>query len=377
MNCTDRSAQLHDYVDGELAPADAQALQAHVARCAACQHTLDSLRALRAATVALPRQVAPGRDLWAGIEAELGTPGAGAASATSSGQMLSFPRRRPLQWLLPCGIAASMAFAIVVASRTAAARDPAWNVASLAGVPRVDQRAIVETGQLRVGEWLETDPQSRAKLEIGAIGQVSVEPNSRLRLVGATATDHRLELVRGEMSALIWAPPRLFFVNTPSATAIDLGCAYTLKVDDRGAGELRVTSGYVALEHDGRESIIPAGQRCITRPGAGPGTPFASDAPATLRAALTEFDFDAPARRGAALRQVLAEARPDDYVMLWHLLARAEPPQRGQVFDVLAKSHPAPAGVTRAGIIANNAAMQRAWAEDLGLTSFAVRTSTR
>jgi anti-sigma factor RsiW len=374
MNCTDRSAQLHDYVDGELAPAEAQALEAHVARCAACQQTLDSLRALRAATAALPHAIAPSRDLWSGIEAQLG---ASATSATADGQVLAFPRRRPLQWLLPCGIAASMAFAIVVASQTAAGRNPAWNVASLAGVPRVDRRAIVETGQLRVGEWLETDPQSRAKVEVGAIGQVSVEPNSRLRLVGATATDHRLELARGEMSALIWAPPRLFFVNTPSATAIDLGCAYTLKVDDYGAGELRVTSGYVALEHDGRESIIPAGQRCITRPGAGPGTPFASDAPAPLREALTRFDFDAPARRDAALRDVLAQARPDDYVMLWHLLSRAQPPQRGQVFDVLAKSHPAPAGVTRAGIIANNAAMQRAWADELGLTSFAARTTTR
>ena len=36
------------------------------------------------------------------------------------------------------------------------------------------------------------------------------------------------------MSARIWAPPRLFYVNTPSAVAEDLGCAYTLEVDDLG-----------------------------------------------------------------------------------------------------------------------------------------------
>jgi hypothetical protein len=39
---------------------------------------------------------------------------------------------------------------------------------------------------------------------------------------------------------MIWAPPRLFFVDTPSAVAADLGCSYTLEVKDDGAGVLRV-----------------------------------------------------------------------------------------------------------------------------------------
>ena len=80
-----------------------------------------------------------------------------------------------------------------------------------------------------------------------------------------------MALDRGEIRARIWAPPRLFFVNTPSATAIDLGCAYTLQVDDRGWGKVRVETGWVAFEHKGRESFIPKDAMCATRPGVGPG----------------------------------------------------------------------------------------------------------
>ena len=120
-----------------------------------------------------------------------------------------------------------------------------------------------------------------------------------------------MALDRGQIRALIWAPPRLFFVNTPSATAIDLGCAYRLEVDDRGWGKIRVESGWVAFEYNGRESFIPKDALCATRPGFGPGTPCYEDAPDGFADALTILDFSptTDVRRGAALDTVLAGAR--------------------------------------------------------------------
>ena len=41
---------------------------------------------------------------------------------------------------------------------------------------------------------------------------------------------HCLRLAHGRLSARVTAPPRLFVVDTPAATAIDLGCAYDLAV---------------------------------------------------------------------------------------------------------------------------------------------------
>jgi hypothetical protein len=223
-----------------------------------------------------------------------------------------------------------------------------WEVARLEGSPRVGAGRIAKSARLKVGEWLETDASSRARINVGSIGEVEVEPNTRIGLVAARMREHRLALARGSMSARIWAPPRLFFVETPSAVAVDLGCHYTLSVDEGGAGVLRVVSGWVAFERDGRESIVPAGAECVTRPGRGPGTPYFSDASPAFRAALLELDL---ARGGAeTLRTVLGEARVKDGLTLWHLLPRVPPIERGSVYDRLAELVPPPDGVSRQGI---------------------------
>ena len=304
---------------------------------------------LRRQLDALPRDILPRRDLWPGIATHVQRPTA------------TVFRR----WRMPFAVAAALALAAGLAWLRPVAPAGVWPVSPLAGTPRLGRDALVEPARLAIGQWLETDATSRARVAVGSIGEVQLQPNSRLRLVNATASDHRLELAHGTMSALIWAPPRLFFVETPGATAVDLGCAYTLSVDDAGAGTLRVTSGYVALEHDGREALIPAGLTCLTRRGAGPGTPFADNAPAALKTALERFDFAADG--ATSLSEILAQARMEDAVMLWHLLARAAPGQRPAVFDRLAALHAPPAGVTREGIIAGDPSMRLHWAEELGL----------
>ena len=56
----------------------------------------------------------------------------------------------------------------------------------------------------------------------------------------------------------------------------------------QGASLLHVTSGWVALQLKDRESMVPAGAACATRPGIGPGTPYFEDASQTFRTALIE-----------------------------------------------------------------------------------------
>ncbi|MGH2566856.1 MAG: FecR domain-containing protein, partial [Bacteroidota bacterium] len=224
---------------------------------------------------------------------------------------------------------------------------------------------IVGSGKLRVGELLETDQSSRARVEVGLIGHVDIEPNSRIRLIDAKLTDHRLALEQGTIHATIWAPPRLFFVQTPSALAVDLGCVYTLHVDSTGASILEVTSGWVALEFGDRESIVPAGNICATRPGFGPGTPHREDGSEQFKQALTRYDFE----HGGldALTTVLAHARNMDSITLWHLLFREAGDTRALVYDRLAELVPAPEGVTRNGVLQGDADMVKAWQKHLNL----------
>jgi hypothetical protein len=161
--------------------------------------------------------------------------------------------------------------------------------------------------------------------------------------------DHRLALERGEIYAAVDAPPRLFFVETPAGTAVDLGCAYTLSVDSLGNGSIHVTGGYVEFEWGGRRSVVPLGFKAETRPRIGPGTPYAEDAPEALRHALAAFDF---ANGGAAaMRRALGAARAEDAISLWHLLSRVEGASRRDVYDRLALLVPPPSGVAREAIL--------------------------
>src|SRR5258707_11940541 len=103
------------------------------------------------------------------------------------------------------------------------------------------------------GEWIETNAGSRATLRIGEIGSVEIEPNTRVRVVKTRPEEHRLALARGEIRAKISAPPKLFFVDTASGTAVDLGCEYALSTDEEGLGLLRVTKGWVTIQLNGLE----------------------------------------------------------------------------------------------------------------------------
>jgi FecR protein/Putative zinc-finger len=239
-----------------------------------------------------------------------------------------------------------------------------WNVARLDGSPRIGSGLLSDRGKLGVGEWLETDTNSRARIEVSDIGQVEIDPNTRVRLVQTSSTEHRLELAEGRLSARISAPPKLFFVNTPSGVAEDLGCAYTLEVDQAGNSHLRVTLGWVALQLKDREAVVPAGAACMTRPGIGPGTPYFEDASEIFRAALSDVDHGNNVDP-TSLKTVLANARVRDTLTLWNLLPRVAGENRGFVYDRLAALAPPPAGVTREGILKLQEPMLDAWKTDL------------
>lgn len=236
-----------------------------------------------------------------------------------------------------------------------------WQVDTLAGNPQIGSGT--DPGKLAVGSYLVTDGSSRARVEVADIGTVDVAPNSRIKLVGTNKKQHRLSLERGSLHARIAAPPRLFIVDTPSAMAVDLGCEYTLEVDKAGNNKLHVTSGFVALERGGRESIVPAGAMCLTRKGKGLGTPFSAEATDAFRAALERFDFSGGG--SVAVDAILASRNSYDIISLWHLLSRVSPTDRGKVYDALLAYVGPPEGVTREGVLKLDKKMLETWREEV------------
>lgn len=297
------------------------------------------------------------------------------------------------QFVLPFAVAATLALAIgtLWLSVNPYGPRPSWQISRLDGSPRVASRAMSEpTGQLPVGEWVETDGQARARIRVAHIGHVDIEPDSQVGLISTRAGNYRLRLERGALQALILAPPGQFHVETPAAVATDLGCAYRLSVDEHGDSELRVTSGWVSLDRPDDQapaspgnpaSFVRSGAICLAKPGTGPrtgpGTPFMEDVSDGFKAALRAIDFGddqgsptPAAARAAAFERILTEARPADAITLWHLLARlashgaigaSDRAYRDRLFDRLAAFAPPPKDVTREGIQASGITLLDRW----------------
>ena len=260
---------------------------------------------------------------------------------------------------------------VVFRARQSRDSGPAWEIARIAGAPRVGWHSLSansETAKLKVGQTLVTDNSSRASITLDETGRIEVDPASRLRVLASGPSRKRLSLERGTIHATIWAPPGEFVVDTPSAVAVDLGCVYTLHVDDSGAGLLRTTMGWVGFKLHGHEAFIPAGAVCATRPRIGPGTPYFEDASPSFREALARFDFAkiTPQERKALLGTLLSDARKEDALALWHLLSRVSDVERPGVYDRLAALAPPPPGVAREGILRLDPKMMDSWWNSFG-----------
>ena len=344
--------RLASYVDGELNARHAVQVERHLAQCGPCRIDLEQVRSGMAMVERLPLVDAPDA-IWVAIEATLRDARPARASTVGS-------------WRL--AFTAGVLVALVAAAAWRVGRSPGtqWEVRRVAGRPAVGGRSIRGAGQVAIGEWIETDGASRATVIIGEIGSVEIGSNTRVRVVATRADEHRLALGRGQIHATISAPPRLFFVDTASGTAVDLGCEYALSSDEDGSGLLRVTKGWVSFQWNGLESLVPAGASCETRPHAGPGVPYFDDATDAMKHALATLGLEKS--EGDRLNVILSESRLRDTLTLWHLLSRVGVVDRARVYDRIAALTPVPAGVTREKALELDPSTLTRWREELAWT---------
>jgi predicted anti-sigma-YlaC factor YlaD len=323
--------QLSAYCAGELAQPERLVVEAHLRECSECRRTFEEIRLGARLASQLSLSHAPD-SIWNDIH----KPAAAQPSRL---------------WMFAAAAAGIAVLTIVLLIFVRRASAPSWEVTGLPG-----------TSRLRAGEALQTDSVSKAQVKIANIGQITVDPNTRIRLLVTRSDQHRIALDHGTLEATTWSPPRLFIVDTPSASAVDLGCRYTLGVEDDGSSLLHVTLGLVALDEGAGETIVPAGAFCRTRRGAGPGTPYFEDASPPFQAALRALDSGIRGSAGAQQLQILLrESRVRDALSLSHLITRVDPEDRGLIYDRLAQLLPPPSGMTREGIVALDPKMLDAW----------------
>jgi hypothetical protein len=228
------------------------------------------------------------------------------------------PIRRRSTW--PWFAAAAAALLIVIAAISLRPRPNEWRVTN--GIPR----------SLRVGDVINRPVRLRSR----EVGVIDVAGQTTLRLIGK----NRFELTVGTIHAKTTSPPGVFVVNTPRAEAVDLGCEYTLTILPNGSGVLRVASGWVELQKDWNESLVPQGAMATISSDGSLSPPIFEDASPAFKEAV---------RRGD-LETALALARRRDALTLINLFRFADEEARAKIYDRLNALVPAPPGITREAV---------------------------
>ena len=80
--------------------------------------------------------------------------------------------------------------------------------------------ASTTNSRLDPGHRIVTRPDQTARISVARIGNISLSPDSSLRLERTGTGQHRVRLDSGHMRARIWAPPGYFGVETGSAEIV-------------------------------------------------------------------------------------------------------------------------------------------------------------
>jgi len=160
MTCDELDSRLDDWLDGALTGEAVRELEAHLQACAACRERERELRQLLAHAAALPRSVAPPRDLWPGISERIGR----SSWSGASGLQLA---------MLAAAATVVLALAALVLTRVAPD-----------GVRTVTMPAASPSGTLVAGGGAVSDPTlAQAEREYEQAAQALLEALQRRRAV--------------------------------------------------------------------------------------------------------------------------------------------------------------------------------------------------
>jgi hypothetical protein len=142
---------------------------------------------------------------------------------------------------------------------------------------------------LAPGESIRTAPHESLHIAVARIGEITLAPESTLRLLETGEQRHRVDLQSGHLRARIWAPPGYFGVSDALSETIDLGCEFDLWKRGDGSGRVRVSSGWIVHTTATQEILVPAGHE-LTFDARHASPPRRVDASATFSRALDRLD---------------------------------------------------------------------------------------
>ena len=206
-----------------------------------------------------------------------------------------------------------------------------------------------------------------ARVDIARIGTMNVAPDSTFTLAETNSARHRVVFDRGSVSVRIWAPPGMFAFRTPGGTIRDLGCIFDLAVGPDGTSRVRVDTGWVQMDNDFGESLVPAGASAEMRRAARPGVPIYLDASDVFATAIRSAQNGGDASERRELDTIIRTARRRDVLTLLMLANVSATDIKRVLLERAAELRPAPTGVSVDAIVAGDRDQLWKWHATLDL----------
>jgi ferric-dicitrate binding protein FerR (iron transport regulator) len=276
---------------------------------------------------------------------------------------LQLPRREAdakpssMRFLAAFAVAAAGLFILAIGLRAWIWSWPDGRPWEISNPPPGEGRSLGE------GERLRVDAEKAALVRIARIGRMRVDPGSEIELVRTGGKRHRLTLERGSIAIGVWAPPFSVAIRTPEGFVYDMGCAFELQTGG-GSTAVRVTSGWVQLENEFGEVLVPEGAEARMARGSGPTVPLFAGASERFRMAVRRLEEREGSGADVEIIRDSAEAR-DAYTLL--LLSERVPEHRADLIVIASDLAPAPSAAVQAEAAEGNLYAIWEWVQSLDL----------
>lgn len=358
MNCFQVQEYFDEFYSNELNSDTKKIIQEHLDNCSECSKEYSCFTQLKKKAASLKKEITPPKLIFETIEKEI---------YRKDSQMQNDIKITPLSkniltidffddkkdanstkdpgflfknwyWLASAAVVL-LVVSIVFLSKTSknifSAEDMAnWKLVSLKGGAFING---VKSDKVSVGDWIQTDSVSSVVLKIANVGDVSIEPNTKVRFIQSDNNVSTIELMYGTVNTSTSQPDK-FILQTNNMKVQDKGGSYSFKVDDKGNGVIYVNNGMANVESGDKSAIVTDGKFCLYKPEYGIGIPFRKDSKPEFQNALFQHDFNNGGVQ--AVYSAIANAMPEDYSSLMNLIPRVDNQTKYLVLNKLGKLVP-------------------------------------
>ncbi len=208
------------------------------------------------------------------------------------------------------------------------------SIDKLYGDTFIGSNKIDNYGMLKPGEWLNTEDDSKSRIKLGVIGEIEVEPSTKIKLLKLNNSGNYFYLQSGEVKASIWGPPGRLFIDSPSGEVMDFSSTFNFRVNSSNSSLITVKSGWTAIHFNDKYVIIPAGNECNINNEI--GIPFNINSTKEFKEKLNDFENG----KTVAITELISKANKADLISLWYLLIPSSQNERKEIFNKIKQLDP-------------------------------------